>query len=73
MKYTVDRIGEGKAVLESEAGERLVIDSCLLPEGAREGSCLTETDGVFLPDAKREKKRRKKLFLRLRGLKAEEK
>ena len=70
MRYTVDRIGEGRAVLESETGERLVITASLLPEGAREGSCLTETDGVFLPDPAREKKRRKKLFRMLCGLKA---
>ena len=70
MKYTVDRIGEGRAVLESETGERLVIEASLLPEGAREGSCLTETDGVFLPDPVRERKRRKKLYRMLRSLKS---
>ena len=70
MRYTVDRIGEGRAVLESETGERLVLDASLLPEGTREGSCLTETDGVFRADPVREKKRKKKLFRMLRGLKA---
>ena len=69
MKYTVDRIGEGKAVLESETGVRRVIEASLLPETAREGSCLMETDGVFHLDAARESKRRKKLFRRLRRLK----
>ncbi len=69
MKYTVDRIGEGKAVLESETGERRVIDLSLLPETAREGSCIIETDGAFHLDAARESKRRKKLFRKLRGLK----
>ena len=70
MKYTVDRIGEGKAVLEDGTGGRLVIDAALLPPGAREGSCLTETDGVFRPDPAREAARRKKLFRFLRRLKA---
>ena len=69
MKFTVDRIGEGKAVLESETGERLVIDASLLPDGTREGSCLTQTDGVFLRDTPRETQRRKQIRKKLTRVK----
>ena len=72
MKYVVDRIDRGRAVLESDTGERLAVKASLLPEGTREGSCLTETDGVFHPDPTREKKRRKKLFGMLRSLKTKQ-
>ena len=66
MKYIVDRITEGKAVLESETGERKVVDASLLPEGAREGGCLEESNGCFLPDQAVEAQRRRRFFFRLR-------
>lgn len=66
MRYIVDRICEGKAVLESETGERKTVDASLLPDGAREGSCLAESDGVFLPDQVMEAQRRRSFFFRLR-------
>ena len=66
MKYIVDRITEGKAVLESETGERKVVDASLLPDGVREGGCLAESNGCFLPDRAMEAQRRRGFFFRLR-------
>ncbi len=69
MRYIIDRISEGKAVLESETGEMVVKPLSELPVGVREGSCLTECGGAYLPDHKREAIRRKKLSAVLNRLK----
>ena len=62
MKYTIDRITDGIAVLEDENGDLLSISAALLPENIREGSVLKEEDGEFIPDENEESERRKKLF-----------
>ncbi|MBQ7638985.1 MAG: DUF3006 domain-containing protein [Clostridia bacterium] len=76
MRYSVDSITDGKAVLEDENGGRTVIETSLLPEGVREGSVLQKSGEAFIPDAAFEKKRRRKLhsvLKRLSGRKTPEK
>ena len=68
MRYTVDRIGGGMAVLESETGERRTVESAILPENVKEGDCLTEADDVFSLNAEQTSERRKKLHARLKAL-----
>ena len=68
MKYTVDRVSEGVAVLETETGERRALELAKLPENIREGDCLTEADSIFSLDAERTSARRKKLHARLKAL-----
>ncbi|MBR3768548.1 MAG: DUF3006 domain-containing protein [Clostridia bacterium] len=68
MKYTVDSIEEGKAVLEKN-NEQVIIDIEKLPANVREGSIL-QYDGdkfIFLTDetnARREQiyKKQQRLF-----------
>ena len=71
MKFSIDRIDQEKAVLEDETGARLVVEVSVLPPGAREGSVLTKTDGVFTLVPEEEMRRRKRLFRRLRRLKGD--
>ena len=68
MRYIVDRLIEGIAVLESETGERRTVEAAILPENVKEGDCLTEADGIFSLDAERTSARRKKLYARLKAL-----
>ena len=70
MRYIIDRISEGRAVLESETGEMVTKPLSVLPAGVREGSCLTEHGGMFMHDAEREALRRKKLSAMLRRMKS---
>ena len=46
-KYALDRIEEGIAVCESEAGETLHVRVGMLPDGVREGSLLSFADGQW--------------------------
>ncbi len=68
MRYTVDRIGGGMAVLESETGERRTVEAAKLPENVKEGDCLMEADGIFSLDAEWTSARRKKLHARVKAL-----
>lgn len=68
MRYIVDRLSEGIAVLESETGMRRKVEAAILPENVKEGDCLTEADGIFSLDAERTSARRKKLYARLKAL-----
>ena len=70
MKYFIDRITDGVAVLEDENGNQIEISPALLPEDAREGSAVQEKDGEYLPDEDAENDRRKKLFELQNKLKA---
>ena len=47
MNCTVDRIEGEYAVLETENEERLHVPLYRLPQGVREGSCVTLSEGVF--------------------------
>lgn len=62
MRYTVDRINEGIAVLEAEDGSHISINIDQLPLTIREGSSVISENGVFSHDAEFENERRKKLF-----------
>lgn len=62
MRYTVDRINEGIAVLEAEDGSYISINIDQLPLTIREGSSVISENGVFSHDVEFENERRKKLF-----------
>ncbi len=68
MKYTVDRVSEGVAVLETETGERRSLGLAKLPENVKEGDCLVEMNGIFTLDAERTSRRKRKLHARLKAL-----
>ncbi len=68
MRYTVDRVSEGIAVLETETGERRTLELAKLPENVREGDCLKELNGTFFLDAERTRRRKRKLHARLKAL-----
>ena len=63
MKYSIDRIDNGVAVMITENGERRISPVTLLPDGCKEGSVLLEKDGKFLHDLPAETKRRRRFFL----------
>ncbi len=50
MRYTVDRIEETLAVLETEDREMLTIPAAKLPEGVKEGDVLLRREDGFFPD-----------------------
>jgi hypothetical protein len=58
MKYVIDRIEEGTAILEGYDGERLEMEAGLLPKGAGEGaSVMVEGEKVVLfKDEERERR-----------------
>jgi hypothetical protein len=62
MKYTVDRINGDQAVLESDSEERRTVPVSLLPAGIREGSRITEENGVYTPDIAEENNLRRQRF-----------
>ena len=68
MKYIIDRIENDVAVLEDEAGRHIRVPVLRLPQGVRDGTCLTEADGVFTADPAREELRRLQLARRVRRL-----
>ena len=61
MKYSVDRIENDIAVLETEKGF-IEVSADLLPEDVREGSVLVNINGRFLIDADSETECRKRMF-----------
>ena len=67
-KYFVDRISGGKAVLEKEDGEHILIESFILPPDVREGSCVMESDGVYALDGKTTLCRKRNLDRRLKNI-----
>mgnify|MGYP002624872268 CR=1 FL=1 len=68
MRYTVDRVSEGIAVLETETGERRTLELAKLPENVKEGDCLVEMNGTFSLDSKRTTRRKRKLHAWLKAL-----
>lgn len=62
MKYTVDRIHGDRAVLESDGEEMRTVPVSLLPEGIREGSRVTEENGVYTLDMTEEKALRRQRY-----------
>lgn len=69
MKYSVDRVEEGLAVLVGDDGETLVVELSLLPEGTDEGSVLDgDPENGFTTDIDEQIKRRKENFDLLNSL-----
>lgn len=68
MKYIVDRIVNGIAVLETE-GSFVEVEITLLPVDVKEGSVLRKENGCFFVDSDSEAERRKRLFLLQQKLK----
>ncbi len=68
MKYIVDRIENGIAVLETEDGF-IEIEIALLPDNVREGSVLRKDDDRFFIDTDSEAERRNRLFMLQQELK----
>ncbi len=50
MKYVLDRVEEGIAVLQAQNGNLVRLPLSALPAGAEEGSVLREEGGAFVPD-----------------------
>ena len=61
MRYSVDRIENGKAVCEDEKQNIINIEISLLPEGIREGDILEVKDGKFVICRDDTEKRRKQM------------
>ena len=68
MKYIIDRLEEGLAVLEDELREHITVALSDLPDGASEGDVLDETDHHFLLDEQATNERREAIRKRLKKL-----
>ncbi len=62
MKYTVDRIEAGIAVLEAENGSFINVPRKQLPDDIRDGSILLSQNGSFIKDISSEEKRRAQMY-----------
>lgn len=62
MKFIVDRIEEGIAVLEKEDFTHIHINLSELPEGTKEGSVLSFDGTTYVPDSDEEERRRKRIL-----------
>lgn len=70
MKYYIDRIEEGLAVMDSDDGERMTVPVEKLPHGIRDGSVVIRmSDGTFVRDEAEEAERRKTMSSRFERLK----
>lgn len=58
-KFTIDRIEEGKAVLECENGEMVSLEVSSLPKNIKEGDVLEFADGSYFLDNEETEKRKK--------------
>ena len=61
MRYIVDRIEDGIAVLECEDGSHRYIKADVLPDKAKDGSALLLIDKVYILDEVYEAERRKRI------------
>ncbi len=68
MKYTVDRIEEGVAVLENELSEHINIPLSELPAGIRDGSVIVYNNDHYELDLSSEEKRRAEMFAKQQRL-----
>ena len=62
MKYTLDRIDGDHAVLESDDEKRITVPVSHLPAGIREGSRISEDNGVYTLDIDEENALRRKRY-----------
>ncbi|MCH5297965.1 MAG: DUF3006 domain-containing protein [Ruminococcus sp.] len=60
-KFTIDRIEEGKAVLECENGDMVNLDVASLPKNIKEGDILEFADGSYFLDDEETSRRKKKI------------
>ncbi len=60
-KFTIDRIEEGKAVLECENGDCVTLDVTALPKKIHEGDVLHFEEGSYFLDEKETEQRRQKI------------
>lgn len=60
-KFTIDRIEEGKAVLECENGDMVNLDVSSLPKNIKEGDILEFADGSYFLDDEETIKRKMKI------------
>ena len=70
MKYAIDRIIEGVAVLEDiSSGDIIEVGIKKLPSGVREGSIVIFENGVYILDMMEEISRKESIRERLEKLK----
>ena len=68
MKLIIDRLEGGFAVCEKEDLSHVNVDVRLLPDGAKEGSVIDFSDGVYPIDEAETLKRRQTVSKKLRRL-----
>lgn len=57
-RFIIDRIEEGRAVLECDDGTFTSIEAAALPKEAKQHDCLELTDGHWTVDGERTEKRK---------------
>lgn len=68
MRYIVDRIEGGVAVLERDDLEFVDVPLSVLPEGVRQHDCLEEDGGAWRIDRDRTAERKRRVEERMRRL-----
>lgn len=68
MKFTVEAIEDGIAILENDYGEKIEISVDNLPDGTKEGSILTSIDDEFKILIEDTRERRRMMFEKQRRL-----
>lgn len=68
MKFTVEAIEDGIAILENDSGEKIEISVDNLPDGIKEGSILTVIDAEFKILIEDTRERRRMMFEKQRRL-----
>jgi hypothetical protein len=68
MKYIIDRIGKKIVICEDENGDMIKVETCVLPEGIREGDILTGNDGTWTLEEEETEQRRQRMREKLRSL-----
>ena len=70
MRYSVDRVESGIAVLEDiDSGVKKEVDIKLIPKDVHDGSIVIFEDGKYILDLEEEKVRRKNILSRFERLK----
>lgn len=68
MKFTVDRIEDGFAVLEKDDITHENVPACLLPKGAKEGSVLIFDGENYTLDSDAESEARERILRKHRNV-----
>lgn len=69
MKYLIDRLEEGFAVLQNEDGSFVSVESSLIPSNAKEGDVLIFTSNSYFVDKEETKIRKNNFFQKFSSLK----